>query len=104
MLGLHLGPTRPVDHDSARTTDEAAYARLFHALLDRGVAIAPGAYEVLFPGLAHSDDVVDEIVEALCCGRLLHRVDHGPWPYPPNRPARNGWATWPPMSTPPLTT
>jgi glutamate-1-semialdehyde 2,1-aminomutase len=30
-------------------------------MLDRGVALAPGAYEVLFPGLAHTDDVVDRI-------------------------------------------
>ena len=30
-------------------------------MLDRGVALAPGAYEVLFPGLAHTDEVIDEI-------------------------------------------
>jgi glutamate-1-semialdehyde 2,1-aminomutase len=40
------------------------YARLFHALLDQGVAIAPGAYEVMFPGLAHTTAVVDEIIAA----------------------------------------
>ena len=48
----------------ARTTDEAAYARFFHALLDEGVALAPGAYEVVFPGLAHTDAVVDEVIAA----------------------------------------
>jgi glutamate-1-semialdehyde aminotransferase len=26
------------------------------------VALAPGAYEVLFPGLAHDDETVDAIV------------------------------------------
>ena len=31
-------------------------------MLRRGVAMAPGAYEVLFPGLAHTDEVIDEIV------------------------------------------
>jgi glutamate-1-semialdehyde 2,1-aminomutase len=64
LVGLFLGGELPTDYDSARATDEAAYARLFHALLERGVAIAPGAYEVLFPGLAHTDDVIDEIVDA----------------------------------------
>ena len=39
---------------------EDAIAEL-HALLDRGVALAPGAYEVLFPGLAHTDDVIDRV-------------------------------------------
>ena len=49
---------------SAKRTDAERYARFFHALLDRGVALAPGAYEVLFPGLAHTDEVVDEVVAA----------------------------------------
>jgi len=28
------------------------------------VALAPGAYEVLFPGLAHDDEVLAEVAEA----------------------------------------
>ena len=56
--------TVPADYDGARLTDETGYARLFHALLDRGVALAPGAYEVLFPGLAHTDEVLKEIAAA----------------------------------------
>ncbi|HYI61416.1 MAG TPA: glutamate-1-semialdehyde 2,1-aminomutase [Acidimicrobiales bacterium] len=62
LVGLHLGPVAAVDYETARATDTAAYARLFHALLDRGVALAPGPYEVLFPGLAHDDAVIDEVV------------------------------------------
>jgi glutamate-1-semialdehyde 2,1-aminomutase len=65
LVGLYMGTSQPTDHESARATDEAAYARLFHALLDRGVAIAPGAYEVMFPGLAHTDEVIDQIAEAV---------------------------------------
>ncbi|HLT16883.1 MAG TPA: glutamate-1-semialdehyde 2,1-aminomutase [Acidimicrobiales bacterium] len=64
LVGLFLGPEAPTDYASAQSTDTATYARLFHALLERGVAIAPGAYEVLFPGLAHTDEVVDEVVAA----------------------------------------
>jgi len=33
-------------------------------MLDRRVAMAPGAYEALFVGLAHTDDVIDEIIAA----------------------------------------
>jgi glutamate-1-semialdehyde 2,1-aminomutase len=65
LVGIHLGDRLPVDYDGARATDEAGYAKLFHALLDRGVALAPGAYEVMFPGLAHSDDVINEVAAAL---------------------------------------
>jgi glutamate-1-semialdehyde 2,1-aminomutase len=65
LVGLYLGDPPPIDYDGARATDEAGYARLFHALLDQGVALAPGAYEVMFPGLAHTDDVTAEVAEAV---------------------------------------
>ncbi len=64
LVGLYLGEPAPVDYDGARATDERAYARLFHGLLRRGVALAPGAYEVMFPGLAHTADVIDEVAAA----------------------------------------
>ncbi|HEX4867197.1 MAG TPA: glutamate-1-semialdehyde 2,1-aminomutase [Acidimicrobiales bacterium] len=64
LVGLFFGPVAPTDYPSAQTTDTARYAAFFHAMLDHGVALAPGAYEVMFPGLAHTDEVVDQIGEA----------------------------------------
>ncbi len=67
LLGLYMGQPpiddatwRPKNYDDARTTDEQAYARLHAELLRRGVAFAPGAYEAIFVGLAHTPDVIDE--------------------------------------------
>ena len=65
LVGLYMGRTPPADYDGALATDEATYARLFHGLLDAGVALAPGAYEAMFPGLAHSDDVLEEVGAAV---------------------------------------
>jgi glutamate-1-semialdehyde 2,1-aminomutase len=65
LAGLYFGDELPTDFDGARATDQQAYAALFHRALDRGVAIAPGAFEVMFPGLAHTDDVLDRIVELM---------------------------------------
>ena len=65
LVGLYLGDTLPADYDTARAVDEAGYAKLFHALLDRGVALAPGAYEVMFPGLAHTEAVLAEVEAAV---------------------------------------
>jgi glutamate-1-semialdehyde 2,1-aminomutase len=64
LVGLFMGDAPPLDYDAAKTTDEKAYAKFFHGLLSRGVALAPGAYEVMFPGLAHTDDVIDEVIAA----------------------------------------
>jgi len=72
LVGLHLAPVPATDFDAAKTTDEAMFARFFHAMLDEGVALAPGAYEVLFPGLAHTDAVIDSIVDA--AGRAAARA------------------------------
>lgn len=51
----------PTNFDEAKTTDEDRYRRFFHAMLAEGVALAPGAYEALFVGLAHTDEVLDQI-------------------------------------------
>jgi glutamate-1-semialdehyde 2,1-aminomutase len=64
LVGLRFATTAAVDYESAKATDEALYAAFFHAMLDRGVALAPGPYEVAFPGLAHDDDVIDEVIAA----------------------------------------
>jgi glutamate-1-semialdehyde 2,1-aminomutase len=50
--------------DEAKRTDEAAYSRFFQAMLAEGVALAPGAYEAMFVGLGHTDEVIDRIAEA----------------------------------------
>jgi len=69
LVGLFIanpdaaGPVEaPRDYDGARTVAEDLYGRFFHTMLDAGVALAPGAYEVLFPGLAHSHDIIDHVV------------------------------------------
>jgi glutamate-1-semialdehyde 2,1-aminomutase len=61
LVGLFFCADAPVDYPSAQRTDTARYAAFFHAMLSRGVAMAPGAYEVMFPGLAHTDAVIDEV-------------------------------------------
>ncbi len=62
LVGMYFG-TGPVpwNFDLAKTTDERMYAAFFHAMLAEGVALAPGAYEALFVGLGHTDDVIDAI-------------------------------------------
>jgi glutamate-1-semialdehyde 2,1-aminomutase len=60
-FGNALGSAVPTNFEEAKTTDEAMYARVFHAMLSGGVALAPGAYEAVFVGLGHTDDVMDEL-------------------------------------------
>ncbi|OGK83854.1 MAG: glutamate-1-semialdehyde-2,1-aminomutase [Candidatus Rokubacteria bacterium GWC2_70_16] len=43
------------DYASARRADTARYARYFHAMLARGVFLAPSQFEAAFVSLAHTD-------------------------------------------------
>ncbi len=65
LVGMYFGDgDAPSNFVEAKTTDERVYRTFFHAMLNEGIALAPGAYEALFVGLAHTDDVLDAIGEA----------------------------------------
>ncbi len=63
LLGLHFAGEAAVDYDTAKKTDEKCYAAFFHAMLDRGVAFAPGPYEVTFPSIAHSKEELERVAD-----------------------------------------
>jgi glutamate-1-semialdehyde 2,1-aminomutase len=65
LVGMFFGAnTAPTNFVEAKTTDEQMYRLFFHAMLAEGVALAPGAYEALFVGLAHDESVLDTVAEA----------------------------------------
>jgi glutamate-1-semialdehyde 2,1-aminomutase len=65
LVGMYFGDgSSPTNFAEAKTTDERVYRAFFHAMLAEGIALAPGAYEALFVGLAHTDDVLDAVGEA----------------------------------------
>jgi len=49
----------------AKTSDVERFKRFFHAALDRGVYLAPSAFEAAFMSSAHDDDVIDTTLERL---------------------------------------
>jgi glutamate-1-semialdehyde 2,1-aminomutase len=52
------------DYASAKRADTARYARFFHAMLDRGVFLAPSQFEAAFVSLAHSEQDLDRAAVA----------------------------------------
>ena len=53
-----------VDWDSANKCDRQKYGRFFHAMLDEGVYLAPSQFEAGFVSLAHTDEVIEQTLEA----------------------------------------
>ena len=65
LVGLFFTDREPTNFDEADVAARnGTYPIVFHELLQRGVALAPGPYEILFPSLAHDDDVLDATVAA----------------------------------------
>jgi glutamate-1-semialdehyde 2,1-aminomutase len=65
LVGLFFGDAAPGNFDEADVlARNGIYPQVFHALLEQGIALAPGPYEAMFPSLAHTDADIDATVEA----------------------------------------
>jgi len=53
-----------VDYTTATASDTKRYARFFHAMLGRGVYLAPSQFEAAFVSTAHDEDIVDRTIAA----------------------------------------
>jgi len=65
MFSVFFTDTPVTDFATASTTDSAAYAAFFHAMLDAGVHLPPSAYETWFVSAAHDDRAVQTVLDAL---------------------------------------
>jgi glutamate-1-semialdehyde 2,1-aminomutase len=63
LMGLFFAGAPPTDEATAKNADGGLYARFFHEMLDRGVALAPSPFEALFPSLAHTNDDIERTVD-----------------------------------------
>ena len=64
MFGLFFSSETVDTYAQAVACDTAMFNRFFHAMLERGVYLAPSAFEAGFMSSAHSDDVIRQTVEA----------------------------------------
>jgi len=64
LFSVFLTKDEVLDYATAREQDTGAYARFFHAMLDRGVYLPPSAYEAWFVSIAHTDDDIEHVLAA----------------------------------------
>jgi len=60
-----LADEAPRSAEALNADAAKVYARVFHSLLDQGVALAPSAFEIAFLSLAHTRRDIDRLAEAL---------------------------------------
>lgn len=49
---------------SASRSNREQFGRFFHAMLDEGVYLAPSQFEAGFIGITHTDEIIDQTIEA----------------------------------------
>ena len=65
MFGIFFTDAPAVENFAQATAcDQEAFKQFFHAMLDRGVYMAPSSYEAGFVSSAHSDDDITATLEA----------------------------------------
>jgi glutamate-1-semialdehyde 2,1-aminomutase len=64
MFGFFFFNQLPQNYATVMTTDSARFNRFFHAMLDRGVYLAPALYEAGFVSAAHTPADIDATVAA----------------------------------------
>lgn len=64
MFGMFFSSESVDSYSQAMACDTAAFNRFFHAMLERGVYLAPSAFEAGFMSGAHDDAVIASTLEA----------------------------------------
>ncbi|MGH7709082.1 MAG: glutamate-1-semialdehyde 2,1-aminomutase [Vulcanimicrobiaceae bacterium] len=64
MVGFFFTNEPVVDLAGAKTSDTVFYGRFFHAMLERGVYLAPSQFETGFLSLAHTETAIDQTLAA----------------------------------------
>ena len=64
MFGFFFASQLPQNYGAVMATDKERFNRFFHAMLDRGVYLAPALYEAGFVSAAHSDADITATVAA----------------------------------------
>ena len=64
MVSAFFSEVAPVNFDEVARTDEKAFRRFFHALLENGVFWPPSPYETAFVSSAHDPAVMEKTLQA----------------------------------------
>jgi glutamate-1-semialdehyde 2,1-aminomutase len=65
MWGFFFRDGAPENFAEAKQADTARYARVFHALLDAGIYLAPSQFEAAFVSTAHDAGTLEQTARAV---------------------------------------
>ncbi|MBF2098350.1 MAG: glutamate-1-semialdehyde 2,1-aminomutase [Gloeomargaritaceae cyanobacterium C42_A2020_066] len=66
MFGFFFTAGPVTNYDQAKAADTQKFARFHRGMLEQGVYLAPSQFEAGFTSLAHTDEAIDQTLEAAC--------------------------------------
>lgn len=73
LAGILFGVAEPWDRADVDAADHDRYGRFFHAMLERGVLLAPSGYEVVFTSTAIDEEALEQL--AVAAGGAARSLD-----------------------------
>lgn len=64
MFGIFFSAAVPIDYAQVMACDRERFSRFFHAMLKRGIYLAPSAYEAGFVSAAHGNAEIERTIAA----------------------------------------
>ncbi|HEY9460580.1 MAG TPA: glutamate-1-semialdehyde 2,1-aminomutase [Paralcaligenes sp.] len=64
MLGLYFSETIPTGFSEVSKCDVELFKEFFHAMLDKGIYLAPSAFEAGFVSASHDDAIIQQTLDA----------------------------------------
>jgi glutamate-1-semialdehyde 2,1-aminomutase len=64
MFGIYFSALPPATFDDVNNSDREKFNRFFHAMLSRGVYLAPSAFEAGFLSIAHEGEPIEQTLIA----------------------------------------
>jgi glutamate-1-semialdehyde 2,1-aminomutase len=58
MFGIYFAAAVPTGYSDVMRADKDCFNRFFHAMLDRGIYLAPSAFEAGFVSISHDEEVI----------------------------------------------
>ena len=64
MFGIYFSAKPPITFEDVNSSNREQFNRFFHAMLTRGVYLAPSAFEAGFLSIAHEGEAIDHTLQA----------------------------------------
>lgn len=65
MVGVFFTDEPVINYETARSSDLELFAKYYRGMIEEGIFLPPSQFEGLFLSTAHTDEDIDQTIEAI---------------------------------------